>query len=174
MAGDGGANRFYTLTGQVIREWAALELALSQWLTDLLAIDELRARIIWDSYGDFRGKMNLLKTLTRNFADEGLWPEAWSVCAAIEVIAANRYILPHAFGEIDEAGKLAFFSERADGDYLVDFTQEYSVDSDTLLEWLSDIVSARERAMAFKLSLSGRVLDDSLMNRRLARPASVS
>ncbi len=162
-------DNFYLLTGEVIREWAKLELSLSKWLTDLLGIDELRARMIWDSYGDFRGKMNLLKTLTRNFADESLWPDAKKIFADVEKIAENRYILPHAFGDVDEMeSKLTFFSEKFDSDYVVNFTQEKSVDTDVLKGWIKDIGDGQSRVVELKQKLGTSVYEDSLMHRRTA------
>lgn len=175
MAGDACGGDFHTLTGEVIRGWAMLELALARWLRPLLTIDELRARMIWDSYGDFRGKIGLLRTLTRNFADEDLWSEATGIFDAVEAIAVDRYVLPHAFGEVDAAGgKLTFHSERADADGVVDFTRERSVDCDRLRDWLALIDGTRQRAAAFGDSLAGCVHGESLASRRAGQGASAS
>lgn len=167
----GGPDRddFYRLTGEVIREWANLELALSKWLIDLLEIDALRSRLLWDSYGDLRSKLNLLKTLTRNFASESLWPDAKEIFAVVEKIAGNRYILPHAFGQVDAAARrLSFFSEKADGDFVVDFVGERSVDTDVLKEWLDDMSRIQDRIEDFTGRLGGSVYEESLMHRRLS------
>lgn len=165
----GERDNFYRLTGEVIRSWARLELALALWLTDLLGIDELRARMIWDSHGSFAGKMTLLKALTRNFADEGLWAEARAICADAEAIAENRYILPHAFGEVDAAERrLSFRSEKCDADFIIDFTAEKSVDTAMLGSWMRALDDCRNRADAFKAGLRNRVHETSLMHRRSA------
>lgn len=162
---DAGGS-FYRLTGEVIRSWAALELSLSGWLVHLLSVDVLRARVIWDGFGDFRGKTNLLKTLTRNFAHESLWPAATGIFADVERIAGDRYILPHAFGEVDASeSRLTFHSERHDDDFLVDFEVERFVDSATLEAWLGAIEDARVRAERFREGLVGQVFEESLARR---------
>lgn len=159
------------MTGKVIRAWADLELSLSSWLIELLPVDELRSRMIWDSFGDFRGKMGLLKTLVRNFADEDLWSPATAIFDAVEKLAAQRYILPHAFGRVDEAGsKLTFRSERAGEDCIVNFVDEASVDATLLKQWLDEIEQARSRAREFEADLRGKVHDRSLMHRSRALP----
>ena len=162
-------DNFYRLTGEVIRRWAMLELSLALWLTDLLGIDELRARMIWDSYGSFGGKMNLLKALTRNFADESLWAEARTICLDAESIAENRYILPHAFGEVDAAERrLTFHSEKFDADFVVNFAEEKAVDTQILKSWMKALDDCQNRAAAFKAELRDRVHGKSLMHRRSA------
>lgn len=167
---DSHRDNFYRLTGEVIRGWAKLELALSAWLIDLLDIDELRSRIIWDSYGSFGGKMTLLKTLTRNFAQESLWPDARTIFAEVEKIAENRYVLPHAFGEVDALeSRLSFFSEKFDSDYVVNFVEEKSVDTEVLKGWVRDIDEAQKRVTELRQKLAGHVFADSLMHRRAAK-----
>ena len=106
---------FYALTGQLIREWVKLELFLSLWLTDLLNVDEFRSRLLWNSYGDLRSKLNLLRTLVENYADESLWDESREILALTEKIAEDRFILAHTFGDVDAAAShLTFFSEKSD------------------------------------------------------------
>jgi len=161
-------DNFYLLTGKVIRGWAQLELDLSTWLIDLLGVDELRSRIVWDSYGDLRGKLKLLKILTRNFADERLWEEAKAIISDVEIIAENRYILPHAFGDIDESErKLTFVSERADSDYVINFFAEKIVDTSTLKTWLGHISNCQSRVSTFRNQLGESVHQLSLTQRRL-------
>lgn len=160
-------DNFYRLTGEVIRGWAKLELCLSAWLIDLLGIDELRSRIVWDSYGDLRSKLKLLKVLTRNFADESLWKEANEIMADVETIAENRYILPHAFGDVDEAETtLTFASERADADFVINFLEEKAVGTSSLRDWLDHIRESQDRVTAFRSRLGTRVHQRSLMQRR--------
>lgn len=175
MTGEVRSDDFYQLTGQVIRAWAKLELLLSQWLIDLLDVDELRSRIIWDSYGDFRGKVDLLKILTRNFADERMWIRAKGIFSDVEKIGGNRYILPHAFGDVDEGRKtLSFLSERPDGDWVVDFLQHRSVDTDVLTGWLREIAESQARVAAFKRELPGAVHRESLLHRGAANSPATS
>lgn len=160
-------DNFYRLTGEVIRGWAKLELCLSAWLIDLLGIDELRSRIVWDSYGDLRSKLKLLKVLTRNFADESLWKEANEIMADVETIAENRYILPHAFGDVDEAETtLTFASERADADFVINFLEEKAVGTSALRDWLDHIRDSQDRVTTFRSRLGTRVHQRSLMQRR--------
>ncbi len=160
-------DNFYLLTGKVIRKWVELELNLLLWLVDLFGIDELRARIVWDSYGDLRSKLNLLKVLTRNFADEGLWEEANGIFSDVEEIAQNRYVLPHAFGDVDDTeSRMVFISDKVGSDFVINFIEEKSVDTDILNRWIKDIDESLGDVAAFKRKLGGAVHGDSLMHRR--------
>jgi hypothetical protein len=158
---------FYSLTGEIIREWVTLEQLLSLWLTDLLGIDELRSRVVWNSYGDLRSKLNLLKTLIRNFAAESLWEDARGIFASSEKIAEDRYILAHTFGDVDAAAsKLTFISDKVDADFIVNFVGEKAVGTDSLQGWLRDIGECQTRIREFKGKLGNRVHEKSLAHRR--------
>jgi hypothetical protein len=160
----------YSLTGELIREWVNLELFLSMWLIDLLGIDEFRSRVLWNSYGDLRSKLNLLRTLTRNFADESLWEEAREIVARTEKIAESRFILAHTFGDVDDAAsRLTFNSDKADSDYLVDFVGEQAVDMDSVHSWIRELRECQNSVREFKVKLRNRVHDKSLVHRRQLR-----
>lgn len=154
MASNEGNEDFYRLTGRVIRAWADLEQRLSGWLVELLGVDELKARIIWNSYGDLGSKLRLVKLLVRNFADQGLWSEAVALMSDVERIAGNRYILPHAFGKVDsEAGTLVFRSDQPGPDFALDFEVESRLEASTLKAWLEAIEACGARLAAFQESL---------------------
>lgn len=166
-ASNSNLDNFHLLTGKVIRGWAKLELYLSAWLIDLLGVDELRSRIVWDSYGDLRSKLKILKVLIRNFADDNLWEEAKEIVLNVENVAENRYILPHAFGDVDELErKMTFVSERADGDFVINFLEEKAVDTTVLKNWLDHIGECQDRVAVFGQKLGGSVHQRSLMQRR--------
>ena len=172
-AGDLHQDDFYELTGQLIRGWTKLELLLLQWLNDLLGIDELRSRIVWETCGSLPGKVHLLRVLVRNFADERLWASASSILTAVEKIAENRYILPHAFGEVNDARTaLSFRSERPDEDFVIDFTRERRVDTDVLKGWLQEIDRSQQAISAVKRELAGAVHQESLKRRGAQAPIS--
>lgn len=161
---------FYALTGEIIREWVKLELLLSLWLTDLLGIDEVRSRVVWNSYGDLRSKLNLLKTLVRNFADESLWDEARGIFAGSEKIAEDRYILAHTFGDVDAtASRLTFISDKVDTNLIVDFVGAKTVDTDSVRAWLEDIGECQNKIREFRGKLGSRVHENSLAHRRQSR-----
>jgi hypothetical protein len=160
-------DNFYSLTGELIREWVKLELFLSLWLTDLLSIDEFRSRVLWNSYGDLRSKLNLLRTLVRNFADESLWDEARNIITGCEKIAEDRFILAHTFGDVDSAAShLTFFSDKTDNDFVVNFVGEKSVDTAHLQRWVREINECQNSIREFKGKLHNRVHEKSLVQRR--------
>jgi len=149
---------FYALTGQLIREWVKLELFLSLWLTDLLNVDEFRSRLLWNSYGDLRSKLNLLRTLVHNYADEGLWDESRDILARTEKIAEDRFILAHTFGDVDAAAShLTFSSEKSDKE---------QIDTAHLQRWVNEINECQNRIREFKGKLHNRVHEKSLVQRR--------
>jgi hypothetical protein len=163
-------DNFYSLTGEIIREWVKLEQLLSLWLTDLLGIDELRSRVLWNSYGDLRSKLNLLKMLVRNFADESLWEEARRIFANSEKIAEDRFILAHTFGDVDAAAsKLTFICDKVDADFIVNFVGEKAVGTDSLQSWLRDIGECQNSIREFKGKLANQVHEKSLVQRRQSR-----
>ena len=158
---------FYPLTGELMREWVELELGLSMWLPDLLGIDGFRSRVLWNSYGDLRSKLNLLKTLIRNFADESLWQEAAKIFASVEQIAENRHILAHTFGNVDEgANKLVFNSDKLSNDFILNFVDEQTVASASVKDWLRDMQQCQQSIAEFKRKLGSGVHDETLMHRR--------
>jgi hypothetical protein len=164
---DRDQGNVYSLTGEIIREWVKLELLLSLWLTDLLGIDEFRSRVLWNSYGDLRSKLNLLKTLVRNFADESLWEEARGIFANSEKIAEDRFILAHTFGDVDAAaGKLTFISDKVDADFIVNFVGEKAIGTDSLRSWRRDIGECQNSIREFKGKLGNQVHEKSLVQRR--------
>lgn len=163
-------DNFYSLTGEIIREWVKLEQLLSLWLTDLLGIDEFRSRVLWNSYGDLRSKLNLLKTLIRNFADESSWEEARGIFASSEKIAEDRFILAHTFGAVDAAAsKLTFLSDKVDNDFIVNFVGEKAVGTDSLRSCLRDIGECQKSIREFKGKLGNQVHETSLVHRRQSR-----
>lgn len=166
---DRNGGNFYLLTGKVIREWVKLELSLSLWLADLLGIDDLRSRILWDSYGDFNRKVNLLKTLIKNFTEERLWQEADEIFANVENLAECRYILAHMFGEVDEkASKISYISDKTDHEFVIDFVGEKEVVANDLNKWIKSIIENKRDIVEFKTKLGSAVCEKSLMHRRLS------
>ncbi len=164
---DSDRDNFYPPVGELIRGWVKLELLLLMWLTDLLGIDEFRSHVLWHSYGDLKSKLNLLKTLIKNFADEGLWEEAKTIFAGVEKIAENRFILAHTFGDVDEkANRLVFISDGADKDFFVDFAAQQTVDTGNLKDWIKDIGDSQKTIAEFKKKLVGAVHKTSLVHRR--------
>jgi hypothetical protein len=149
---------FYALTGQLIREWVKLELFLSLWLTDLLNVDEFRSRLLWNSYGDLRSKLNLLRTLVHNYADDSLWDESRDILARTEKIAEDRFILAHTFGDVDaSANHLDFFSEKS---------AKERIDTADLERWVSEITACQNSIREFKGKLHNRVHEKSSVQRR--------
>ena len=149
---------FYALTGQLIREWVKLELFLSLWLTDLLSVDEYRSRLLWNSYGDLRSKLNLLRTLVHNYAEEGLWDESRDILARTEKIAEDRFILAHTFGDVDAAAShLTYSSEKAG---------QEQIDTAHLQRWVKEINDCQNRIREFKGKLHNRVHEKSSVQRR--------
>ncbi len=166
-------DNFYLLSGEVIRGWVKLELLLLMWLPDLLGIDKFRSHVVWNSYGDLRSKLNLLKTLIRNFADESSWEQAKKILADVERIAKARHVLAHTFGDVDErANRLLFISDNADKDFVVNFVGEKTVDTAKLKDLIEDIEESHERIAQFRKKLGGRVHEKSLVHRRLSRTKS--
>ena len=149
---------FYALTGQLIREWVKLELFLSLWLTDLLSVDEFRSRLLWNSYGDLRSKLNLLRTLVHHYADESLWNESRDILARTEKIAEDRFILAHTFGDVDAAAShLTFFSDKSHNE---------QIDTAHLQRWVGEINECQNSVREFKGKLHNRVHEKSSAQRR--------
>jgi hypothetical protein len=170
---DRDRDNFYLPVGELIRGWVKLELLLLMWLPDLLGIDEFRSHVLWNSYGDLRSKLNLLKTLVKNFADESLWEEASKILAGVEKIAENRHILAHTFGDVDEkANRLLFISDNADKDFVVNFLGEKTVDTDNLKDWIRNIGESHRSIEEFGKKLGSGVHEESLMHRRSSRAGS--
>jgi hypothetical protein len=166
-------DNFYALTGEMIREWVNLEQSLSLWLTDLLGVDEARSRIVWNSYGDLRSKLNLLKALVRNFAADGAWEEAREILSRTETIAEDRFIVAHTFGQVDAGvSRLAFVSDKADKDFIIDLVSEKAVDTRALGTWLEGIRECQDSARAFRTKLVNRVHATTLAQRRVSHPRS--
>jgi hypothetical protein len=154
-------------SGEIIRGWVKLELLLLMWLPDLLGIDEFRSHVVWNSYGDLRSKLNLLKTLIKNFADESLWEAAKRILADVERIAEDRFILAHTFGDVDDSTKrLLFVSDHVDKDFVVNFVEAKTVDTDNLKDWIKDIGECHESIAEFKKKLGSGVHEESLVHRR--------
>jgi hypothetical protein len=163
----------YMLSGKIIRDWVKLELSLSLWLPDLLGVDEVRSRVLWNSYGDLRSKLNLLRTLIRNFADEGSWQEAKAILSDVDKLAEDRYILAHTFGDVDEVkSKLRYYSDKTDGDFVLNFVEEKTVDSDNVKDWLKAMGETRKSIAEFTKKLGGGVHKTSLLHRRSSNPKS--
>ncbi len=164
---DRDGDDFYPPVGELIRGWVKLELLLLMWLPDLLGIDEFRSHVLWNSYGDLRSKLNLLKTLIKNFADESLWEEAKKIFAGVEKIAEDRHILAHTFGDVEEeTNRLRYISDGADKDFVVNFLGEKTVDTGNLKDWIEDIGESRKSIAEFKKKLGGAVHKTSLVHRR--------
>ncbi len=160
---------FYLPVGELIRGWVKLELLLLMWLPDLLGIDEFRSHVLWNTYGDLRSKLNLLKTLIRNFADESLWEEAKKIFAGVEKIAEDRHILAHTFGDVDEkTNRLLYISDNADKDFVVNFVGEKTVDANNLQDWIKDLGESQKSIAEFKKKLGNAVHKTSLVQRRLS------
>jgi hypothetical protein len=164
-------DNFYALTGEMIREWVNLEQALSLWLTDLLGVDEARSRIVWNSYGDLRSKLNLLKALVRNFAADSAWEEARGILARTETIAEDRFVVAHTFGQVDPAvTRLSYVSDKPDKDLIIDLVSGKEVDTRGLRTWLQGIRECQQSARAFREKLVNRVQATTLAHRRGSHP----
>ncbi|GAA0456619.1 hypothetical protein GCM10009095_25360 [Sphingomonas molluscorum] len=159
---------FFRLTGEIIREWIELELFLSRWLIYLLAVDEFRARIVWDSFTSFRARLALVRKLIRNFADESIWDDAERILSKVEKIAEKRNMLAHKFGHLGErVGNLVFVEDAYDREGEANFIAVKSINRANLRSWLSDINTARNEAATFKQErLATAIYRESLFHRR--------
>jgi hypothetical protein len=139
---------FFLATGHVIREWAELEIFLLWFLTQLLQIDEFRARIIWGNLPNIRARVLLLRRLGGTFVDDSVLPEFTKILDRIEKLAGKRNILAHCLGGVHtETKKVVFVQDQPDPDFGVDFVGERQFDLSNVLNWPDDIIRLRNDMM---------------------------
>lgn len=89
---------FYRVAGEIIREWAELEVAFEWNLNALLGTTEFRSRVIWASLPNFRARWQLISRLAETFADDSLLPEYRNLLKRVKKMAGNRNTLAHCLG----------------------------------------------------------------------------
>lgn len=101
--------RFHAACGSTLRAWAGLEAALVLYVRELLATDEMRARIVWSSLPTLAARLALLRRLGATYLSDAALKRLTAFLNQIQVAAEKQALIVEAPGGLDpRTGAIAF------------------------------------------------------------------
>lgn len=165
---SGEYDAFYRATGELIREWAELELTFTFILSNLLGIDQFRSRVILGSLRSFESKRRIILQLSSTFAEDDLDKRIAFLMDRARKLSRNRNMLAHQLGGVaSRTNQLVFISDTVDQESDTNFLTERIIDINTIRKWNDDIKSLRSEIL--DVCRSGlRVYAEPKFNRNLS------
>jgi hypothetical protein len=141
---------FHLAAGEVIREWAELEVTLIFHLSILLGTDQFRSRIIWESLPSGRPRFRMLQRLGETYLSDTTATKFRDFLKTVNTIRANRNMLAHSHGGVSERrNTLVFLWDEEGDDFSFNFLGEQTIQIRNVQDWARDIVTVRANLMDF-------------------------
>lgn len=166
---------FYHAAGELIREWAELEVAFEWHVNALLGTTEFRGRIIWDSMPNFRARHQLLSRLAETFLDDSLLPDYRNVLKRIKKAGGRRNMVAHSFGGVDEKpDHIIFIYDEEDEDLGYNFLGRSTFHILNIRDWSKNVQKLRAEIldMTSKMRASVHILPKMHRIHRADQPTS--
>jgi hypothetical protein len=126
---------FYHLAGEIVREWAELEVGFGWLLSALLGTSGFRARVIWDSMPNFRARHQLIARLGETFLDESILPKFRGLMKRVKKAAANRNTIAHCWGGVDKIDHIVFLFDQDRAEQGYNFVGNQVVHIKNIRDW---------------------------------------
>ena len=159
-------------TGEVMQQWAYLELSLMLLLAQLLNGDQFRARIVWLSMPNMRARLDLIRRLGETFLDESLIQEFRAILRRCKNLGKNRNSLAHNAGGLDVDAVFTYYQDEDTDDNGIDFTGTGRMPLANILDWPQQIKDLNATIVTFAhgtLSSGGQLVQKMHSSPRIQR-----
>ena len=149
---------FYHAAGEVIREWAELEVAFEWHLAGLLCTESFRSRIVWASLPNFRARHQLISRLAETFVDDSILPKYRNLLKRIKKAAANRNTIAHCFGGLDgKPNHVVFLYDQDEEEQGYNFVGSQVVHIENIKDWARNVQALRGEILDLYKELDGKL-----------------